>query len=154
MTRSRRYERGNSLPETAIVMAVVLMLVFGIIDFGRAMYTYSFVANTARQGARWAIVRGSQCTLLDHCGALSADVQTYVRSLSVGITDPNSITATAAFPGNGPGCSGAVGTSGVKNVPGCPVVVSVTYNSFKFILPYMPGPTISMSSTSQMIISQ
>ena len=57
-------ERGASLVETVIVMGVLLALMFGIIDFGRALYTYSFVAQLARQGARWAIVRGANCTVL------------------------------------------------------------------------------------------
>ena len=73
-------QRGASLPETAIVMAVLLALLFGIIDFGRAMYTYAFVAQLAREGARWAIVRGNQCSVLDHHNASQASghVQTYV----------------------------------------------------------------------------
>lgn len=151
---SRHYQRGTTLPETAIVITVMLMVLFGIIDFGRAMYTYGFIANIAREGARWAIVRGNGCsTLADHCDAASSDVQTYVRSLSEGATTANSITATAVWPGTGTGCTGGTGTSGRHNIAGCPVVVTVSY-PFKFILPYMPGPTLNLSSTLTMTISQ
>ena len=90
-------ERGSSLPEAAIVMSVLLAMLFGIIDFGRATYTYAYVAQVARQGARWMIVRGSQCTVLDHCNAQSSDVQTYVRGLGQGATDSSKIGATAGF---------------------------------------------------------
>ncbi|MEO6834685.1 MAG: TadE family protein [Candidatus Tumulicola sp.] len=165
MNRLHR-QRGSSLPETAIVMAVVLALLFGIIDFGRAIYTYGFVANIAREGARWAIVRGSLCTKLDHCPANASDVQAYVRGLSEGATDPTktlvNTDATHMWPGNsGPdgviiNCTPGTGTAGANNnnAAGCPVVVTVTYQ-FKFILPYLPvGPGIPMSSTSQMIIAQ
>lgn len=151
MTPSRS-ERGASLPETAIVMGVLLAMLFAIIDFGRAMYTYAFVAQLARQGARWAIVRGSQCTLLDHCNASSGDVQNYVRSLSVGATNTNNITVTATWPSNQcpPGSSG--------NAPGCVVSVNVQY-PFPFMLPYLPKSgsspmSVTMSSTAQMVISQ
>ncbi len=148
MIRVRNAERGASLPETAIVMGVVLALLFAIIDFGRAMYTYAFVAQLAREGARWAIVRGAQCTQLDHCNASQSDIQTYVQSLSEGATTPSSIAATAAW-GNCP-----TGIS-PNNSPGCTVSVNVQY-PFKFMLPYMPGPNmkLQMSSTSQMVISQ
>ena len=150
---SRHYQRGATLPETALVIGVVLMLMFGIIDFSRYMYTYGFVANSARQGARWAMVRGSQsCTNapnLSHCNAAPGDVQTYVQGLSVGLTTPSSMTATTTWPG----CTGIAPTGSPSNGPGCVVAVQVTY-PFKFILPYLPGPTYTMTSTSKMIIAQ
>jgi Flp pilus assembly protein TadG len=140
MSRNIR-ERGASLPETAIVMAVLLAVMFGIMDFGRALYTYGFVANAAREGARWAIVRGSKCTLLDHCSAKSADVQTYVQSLSEGAMNASSIGATVQFPS----CGGS-------NAPGCVAEVTVTY-PFTFIAPFVSKLTIPMSSTSEMVIA-
>src|SRR6202035_1755865 len=101
MRRARQGERGGSLPETAIVMGIVLVLLLGIIDFGRAMYTYASVAQLARQGARWAIVRGAQCTQLDHCGAVSTDVQTFVQGQSMGVMNPSSISVNATWPPSG-----------------------------------------------------
>ncbi len=145
MMRVRRRERGSGLPETAVVMMILTSLIFGIFEFGRAMYTYAFVAQIARQGARWAMVRGSQCTLLDHCNAQSSDVQTYVRSLSEGATNPNNINVTTTWPSCPPGLSG--------NAPGCTVSVNVSY-SFPFIAPFVQKVAINMSSTSQMVISQ
>ena len=148
--RSRRGERGASMPETVIVIAVALALIFAVIDFGRAMYTYSFVAQLARQGARWAIVRGSQCSVLDHCNAQPSDVQTYVQSLSLGVTNSSQITVNTTWPQSDwpPGLT--------PKQPGCVVVVTVSY-PFSFLLPYMPSaqfPQIVMTSTSQMVISQ
>ncbi len=142
-------QRGSSLPETAIVMTVLLALLFGIIDFGRATYTYAFVGQLARQGARWAIVRGSSCSQLDHCNASKADIQNYLQSLSEGATSASSITVpTATWSNCPPGFSG--------NAPGCTVSVTVKY-PFSFLLPYMPGgslATINMVSSSQMVVSQ
>jgi Flp pilus assembly protein TadG len=139
--RPRDGERGSALVEMAVVMAVLLMIMFGIIDFGRAFYTYSFVANAAREGARWAIVRGSKCTQLDHCPAASgtSDIQPYVQSLSEGATNPSKISATLAFTGCG-------------NAPGCVAEVTVQY-PFKFMLPFLPSAGMTMSSTSEMVIS-
>lgn len=161
------YQRGTTLPETVIVIAVALALLFGIIDFGRAIYTYGFVANLARQGARWAIVRGSTCTVLNGgCPASATDIQTYVQSLSAGATNSSLISVDTAVANVWPGQDGTGGSSG--NCPrsqakaGCLVVVKVTY-PFSFILPYMPKGTttcglgtasICMSSTSKMVISQ
>jgi Flp pilus assembly protein TadG len=138
---SRRHgQRGSGLPEMAIVATVLLALMFGIIDFGRAMYTYSFVAQLARSGARWAIVRGTGCTVLDHCSATSANVQAYVQSLSLGMTNASQIKATLGLPSS---CQSA----------GCPVLVTVTY-PFAFMTGILPSAAFNMSSTSQMVISQ
>ncbi|HEX4014346.1 MAG TPA: TadE/TadG family type IV pilus assembly protein [Candidatus Cybelea sp.] len=137
-------QRGASLPETAIVLGVVLAMLFGIIDFGRAMYTYAFVAQLAREGARWMIVRGSQCSVLDHCGAGQSALQTYVQGLSEGMTKASSIAV------NTPVYSGC---ATLTDDPGCTVGVTVSY-PFNFLLPYLPVGTITMSSTSKMVISQ
>ncbi len=137
----RHGERGSSLVEMVIAAGALLALILGVVDFGRAMYTYGYVAQLARQGARWAIVRGSGCTVIDHCGASSSDVNTYVQSLAEGMTPGtgiNALTASASWPS----CK----------TTGCTVAVTVTY-PFKFI--GVPGiPSIHMSSTSQMVISQ
>ena len=150
MRAAKHSERGASMVETAIVMSVVLLLLFGIIDFGRAIYTYSFVAQAARQGARWMIVRGSQsCNItphIDNCGALSPAVQTYIRGLNNGVLTSNNITATAAF-------STCPSGAAVQNGPGCTVTVSVHY-PFAFLAPFVRSTGINMSSTSAMVISQ
>jgi Flp pilus assembly protein TadG len=135
--------------ETAIVMSVVLLLLFGIIDFGRAIYTYSFVATVAREGARWMIVRGSQsCTgPIDNCNAQSSNLQTYVRGLNNGVLDSSKLTATATF-------SACPSGAAAGNGQGCTVNVTVTYNPFLFIAPFVSKASISMTSTSKMVISQ
>ena len=138
-------ERGSALVEFAIASTVALTLIFGIIDFGRGLYTYHLVANAARVGSRYAIVRGSACAVAG-CPATTDQIQTYVRGLAPGI-DPASLTVTTTWPG-GSGCFG-----GVNNAPGCPVNVSVVY-PFKFIVPMLPQFTMSMSSASTMVISQ
>jgi len=47
-------ERGQSLVEMALVLPLLLLLVAGIIDFGRAYNNYIIITNAAREGARAA----------------------------------------------------------------------------------------------------
>jgi len=47
-------ERGQSLVELALVLPLLLLLVVGIIDFGRAYNNYIIITNAAREGARAA----------------------------------------------------------------------------------------------------
>lgn len=42
--------------EFALVLPVLILILIAILDFGRALYAYSVVANCAREGARFAII--------------------------------------------------------------------------------------------------
>jgi len=48
--------RGQSLVEFALILPILLILMLGILDFGRAIFAYNSVSNGARSGARVAIV--------------------------------------------------------------------------------------------------
>ena len=54
-------QRGSSLVEQSFVIVFLLTMMLGIIDCGRALYTYHFVSNVARAASRWASVRSSTC---------------------------------------------------------------------------------------------
>jgi Flp pilus assembly protein TadG len=154
--RATRDERGYVLAEFALATVVLTTLVFGIIDFGRALYTYHLVANAARIGARYAAVRSScttPCTPTTTAGVLTA-----VNNLSPGLN----ASTTACPPTSGKGCVattwsapsyGVNGncTTSPYTAPGCLVTVTVMY-AYKFFIPGLPAPT--MSSSSQMIVSQ
>jgi Flp pilus assembly protein TadG len=45
---------GQSLVEFAVVLPVLLLLVMGVIDFGRVYFAYVSVTNGARNGAEYA----------------------------------------------------------------------------------------------------
>jgi Flp pilus assembly protein TadG len=144
-------QRGNTLVEQAFILVVLLTLLFAIIDFGRALYTYHFVSNAAREATRWASVRGALCQgLTGGCPADPSDVQTFVSNVSGMGLDPSKITTTTAWvapPNNSPAC-----VQNPKN-PGCVVEVTVQY-SYSFLFPFLPTTPLTMKSTSQMVISQ
>jgi Flp pilus assembly protein TadG len=54
LLRMLRQERGGIAVEFAIVLMVLLLLVFGIIDFGHAWYMDHMMSNASREGARYA----------------------------------------------------------------------------------------------------
>jgi Flp pilus assembly protein TadG len=54
--RTSRLERGAAAVEMAIVLPVLILLVGGIIDFGRAFMTQVILTNAAREGTRVAVV--------------------------------------------------------------------------------------------------
>jgi len=62
----RRPELGQSMTEFALVFPIFIMLVFGIIDLGRFVYTANALNNGAREGTRFATVaiRPTECAAM------------------------------------------------------------------------------------------
>lgn len=52
----RRRERGAAAVELALLLPVFLLVIAGIVDFGRALFTQITLTNAAREGARAAVV--------------------------------------------------------------------------------------------------
>lgn len=53
-----RHQRAHAMTEMALTLPILLMVIMGIMDFGRAFFIYSQVSNAAREGARWGSVTG------------------------------------------------------------------------------------------------
>jgi Flp pilus assembly protein TadG len=53
-----RTEEGAAMIEFALVLPILLMLVFGIINFGFALYNKEVITNASREGARYGIIIG------------------------------------------------------------------------------------------------
>lgn len=152
-------ERGTALIEFAFSMVVTVVLIFGMIDFARGLYSYHFISNAAREATRFASVRGALCSgSVNLCPADAADVRTYVMQIVPQGIDPTQLTITPTWPTHNfpPVCTST------RGYPGCPVEVKVSYN-FSYIFPaafYNMAPvsygatSFTMSSTSQMIISR
>lgn len=56
LIRGRKCTRGQSLVEFALVLPLLVLVVLGTFDFGRAIFAFNSVSNAARTAARVAIV--------------------------------------------------------------------------------------------------
>ena len=52
-------DAGGAIVEMALSSAILFAMFFGVFELSFASYTYHYVAAAAREGARFAIVRGS-----------------------------------------------------------------------------------------------
>ena len=57
---ARPHQRSQALIEFALVSPVLLLLLFGIVDIGRAVFYYDTLNHAAREGARTAVRASSQ----------------------------------------------------------------------------------------------
>ena len=55
-------QRGATVAEFAIVASVFFMMIFGIIEFGRLLYTHNALTDAARRGARYAALHPESVT--------------------------------------------------------------------------------------------
>lgn len=56
MLKKIKREKGQALLEFALVLPMLLLIVCGILDFGWIYYNQLAIANSAREGARFAVV--------------------------------------------------------------------------------------------------
>jgi len=52
----RRSKRGQSLVEIALILPILLIILFGILEFGRVFHSYLVITHAAREGARYGII--------------------------------------------------------------------------------------------------
>ena len=145
-----RAEQGSNLVEYAIMILTLMMMLFGVVAAGEALYAYHFVSHASREATRWAAVNGSNCNLDLSCTtgpAAQSDVQGFVTNITPAGIDSSKVNTSATWPNVAGVCA-----SGNHNAPGCPVQVTVTYE-FHFPVPLYPTGAYTFSSTSQMIIS-
>jgi Flp pilus assembly protein TadG len=57
-SRSRRstHQKGQALVEFGIAATVFFLILFGILEFGRALWTWNTIVQATRAGARFAVV--------------------------------------------------------------------------------------------------
>jgi Flp pilus assembly protein TadG len=138
----KRARAGQSLTELPIVLVLFLVVTFGIVDAGRVIFMYNTVSLAAREGVRYAVVRGSAS---GHA-ATADDVTAYVRSKTVGL--PVDVTVSWCAPTLG--CSSLPASP--FNDPGSSVAVTV-HSLFTPVTPFVPGP-FNLNSASRMVISR
>jgi Flp pilus assembly pilin Flp len=51
-----RDDQGAAVVEFALVMPILALIVFGIIDFGRAFYTVNNIISAVREGSRYGAI--------------------------------------------------------------------------------------------------
>ncbi|MDA0204900.1 MAG: TadE/TadG family type IV pilus assembly protein [Acidobacteria bacterium] len=92
--RRANVERGAEMAEFALSFLLFLILVVGIFEGGRLVWTYETLAHAARQGARFAIVHGERNPLGDDT-AITAAVQAQAVGLPSGDLTVNTVWSDA-----------------------------------------------------------
>ncbi len=151
-------EEGAALVEMSRSGTMFAAVLVGVVYFIFGLYTYTFVADAAREASRYASTRGSQCFAntpgLSDCPATQPQIQARVLSMRYpGLGASNLTVNTTWLQANTTGATGwtPCGTAPQCKVPGDMVQVQVTY---AMNVPLWGRTRIDVGSTSQMVISQ
>jgi Flp pilus assembly protein TadG len=131
---------GQGIAEFAQVATVFLLLLFAIVEMGIVVYRYNTVSEAAREAARYAIVHSpsaanSPCPSTG-CGGCSA-VTTVATNYAPFLSASNVTVCFSADP----------------NLPlQYDAVITITYNYTQQI-PFMSNVPLTLTSTSQMLVS-
>jgi TadE-like protein len=151
---TRRRIRGQTLVEFALVAPWFFLLLFAIIEGGRFVFFYEVLNNATREGARYAIIHGSNAAdgcpsgPMDGgnpCDPSGARVQTAVVNAAFKIANQGQFDSIDAFwcPTSGPKpCTG----SELYNDRGNPVTVRAVF-TYHAIMPLLPPLQITSEST-------
>jgi Flp pilus assembly protein TadG len=127
LQKHRHSRRGAAVVEMAFVLPIFLLVVFGIVEFGRAFMVEHLLANATRMGARQSIVDGST----------NSNVEQAVKDFcvsSLGVTSDQVSVTFALAAGSGDAVTGnEVSTATTGNL--CTVSTSVSFSNVS----YLPG---------------
>ena len=100
-----RESRGNAVVEMALILPILLLLVFGITEFGRAWMVVNVLTTAAREGARLAVVTtpdvaAVQARATAVCNAAAIHNNVVVNCAGPNVNDPErkvTVTVSADF---------------------------------------------------------
>ena len=125
-------QRGANLIEMAMVMFLLLLLLGGVIDFGRAFHHYIVITNAAREGARYA------SHFPDDLAGIRAAARQEAAASDVLLLDGNILVD---YPGVGGG-----------STAGDPVRVSVTFDESTIIGSMIGLDDLVLRNWAEMVI--
>lgn len=118
----RKHERGQSLVELALFMTFLFVLLAGVVDIGRAFFTYISLRDAAQEGAMFASIEETKCQ--QAVGRVRMSGQN-----PVDLSDASVIQVSCQVIGNP--CAASTGH------PGGEVKVTVKYEDFPITMPFL-----------------
>ncbi len=118
-------EKGASAVEFALVLPVLMLILFGIIEFGFIIFDKAVITNASREGARAGIVyrvNASNTPIAVPTSTIQGIVDNYCASYLVSLGSSGTATTSTNVTGD---CS----------TPGNSLTVSVTYPYTFLVLP-------------------
>jgi hypothetical protein len=144
---NRKKENAQGMVEFALVLPVLLLLMFGIMEFGRLLFFYSSSANASREAARYGSAAGDVGDYVPHYRDCDGIVQ---KAHSMGFLA--NITSVNISYDDGPGTSETIGCPPGQTINlGSRIIVRVT-TQWDPIVALVPINPINLTSETRRTI--
>jgi len=147
-------KRGQALVEFALVIPLFLLLLSGIMDFGVMLFQRMTIINSAREGARAAVMIPADSN--GHVTEVAIDQAAWGAAVSTaneaGVSISNSDVQVTCIQTHSSPSSTTLVPGGCDNaIPGDSVHVSISYTYHTFF-PLLLGASFGLGATVQMVI--
>lgn len=159
--KCRSRSSGQALVEFALVAPFLFLLLFGVIEFARFVYYTEILNSAVREGARYAIVHGSESLGGGSGPGSSSDVNgtnvvNIVRGFAIGVIRDGDFQIKVCWPGQSSDPEtwdpDDPGVCYVDNNPGSFVKVTFDYQ-YKLLIPLVPLPNVDLHAESILVIN-
>ncbi len=111
-------EKGQSLVEFSVILVIVLLLLSGVFDLGRALYVYMSLRDAAQEGALYGSVNPNDTSgIRSRASNSSNSLQSFSYISGANITTDISVTGSACV--------------------GNAITVKVSYTNFPITMPFL-----------------
>jgi len=162
-------EDGASAVEFALVVPVLLLVVFGVINFGMVMTQKAALSNSVRAAARYATVNAYSGT--HTCQSVIDRARSAAKTLGISDSNKNQVAVTVKFTNNTTNatttvCAASAGSASAttgngaampcQNVNGTPatpdqLTIEETFASSLLVATPGLGKTVSLSSSASFL---
>ncbi len=101
-SRLIKSEQGQAIVETALIMPLLIMMIFGMVELGRLGNAYLAVTHAARHGARHGVVGGSNPEIIEKVKNASLPLDNEKISITIypetGRITGTDLSVTVAYP--------------------------------------------------------
>jgi Flp pilus assembly protein TadG len=167
MDNRKQRQRGSAMIEFTLVGIPMIFVLISVFEMSRGMWNYHTLAYAVKEGTRYAIVHGSDCSSdpQNSCGVTVGQVAQRIQYAGIGL-DPSQLQLTFTSSGNTITCTlnACLGNPTVwpeapLNTPGSALAIGASLPFQSALAMFWPGagsgtsfPTFNLTAGSSDII--
>lgn len=142
--RNSKLSKGQGMVEFALLLPILVLIVFGVLELGRAFFAFIAISNAAREGARVFTFRPDVTTIANIQTAVTTEIGSSplvdvskIASIQIECGDPIAVVSS---------------DSALKACPKeKPIRVTVTYNHNLILTLFFPS-SLTLRRSAEMMV--
>jgi Flp pilus assembly protein TadG len=144
MVKKASHPKGQSLVEFALLLPILALIIFGVLELGRAFFAFIAITNAAREGARVYTFRPDVTTLANINTAVNFEIGSSPL-VDVANLGPIQVQCGSAY-------TAVISDAALKACPKFqPIRVTVSYNHDLIFRLFFPA-TLTLRRSAEMMV--